>query len=115
MASWKEEKDKTQVSPLRFTLSKIILGSLLCQRLWNPTLAAHPSKLRLPGTPVTQGWGTLDLLEVWIQNRRQLRVESRVKGGDRVVGIASEEEIAVVEVMVDAAVEGRAVLGRRRR
>ena len=65
---------KPQISPLRFppqqaslagdpgfALSKIILGGLLCQRLWCPTLA-------------TQGWGTLDLLEVWIQNRRQSRV-----------------------------------------
>ena len=45
-----------------------------CQRLWFLTLATYPSKLRLPGTPVTQGWETLNLLEVWIQNRRQSRV-----------------------------------------
>ena len=24
------------------TLSKIMLGGLLCQRLWSPTLATHP-------------------------------------------------------------------------
>ena len=64
---------KPQISPLRFAPSKIILGGLLCQRLCSPTLATHPSKLRLPGLG-TQGWGTLDLLEVWIQNRRQSRV-----------------------------------------
>ena len=39
----------------------LILGDLLRQQLWSPTLA-------------TQGWGTLDLPEVWIQNRRQSRV-----------------------------------------
>ena len=38
--------------------SKIILGGMHCQRLWSPTLA-------------TQEWGTLDPLEVRIQNRSQ--------------------------------------------
>ncbi len=52
---------KPQISPLRFALSKIIPGSLLCQQLWSLTLA-------------TQGWGTLDLLEGWVQNRHQSRV-----------------------------------------
>ncbi len=55
---------KPRISPLRFALSKIILEGLFCQRLWSPTLATHPSKLRLPGTPVTQGWGTLNLFQV---------------------------------------------------
>ena len=53
--------ETADLSPLRCALSKIILGGVLCQRLWFPTLA-------------TQGWGTLDLLEVWIQNRHQSRV-----------------------------------------
>ena len=39
-----------------------------------PPLLPTPSKLRLPGTSVTQGWGTLNLLEVWIQNGHQSRV-----------------------------------------
>ena len=52
---------KPQIPPLRFALSKIILEGVLCQRLWFPTLAR-------------QGWGTLDLLEVWIQSRHQSRV-----------------------------------------
>ncbi len=52
---------KPQIFPLRFAQSKIIPGSLLCQRLWSPTLA-------------TQGWGTIDLLEVWLQNGDQSRV-----------------------------------------
>ena len=56
-----EYRRKTQISPLRFALSKIILGGLLRQLLWSPTLA-------------TRGWGTLNLFEVWIQNHHESRV-----------------------------------------
>ena len=53
-------------SKLARFFSALTIARLRCRPLRSPTLAPHPSKLRLPGTTVSQGWGNQDLFEIGI-------------------------------------------------
>ena len=55
--------------PAKDNMVRIFIPSGARQGMWSAlkiarSPASHPSKLRLPGTPVSQGWGIQDRFEI---------------------------------------------------